>query len=414
MDRRVVEPRYRRWLLAGLGVVLAALLFLVVWAALPRGLAVRVADLQVARVTSGQFKDEILMRATVTPLVSVMLDSTEGGRVEAVMARDGAMVKQGELLFRLSNPQREQELLARASDVAQQVANTATLRVASQSSHSEHKRRIAGLEYELDRVRKKHTQNERLAEQGFLSAAALEESLDLTRQQERLLVQAREDAVIEQSSRDRAIAEMDRAVGGLNRGLALVRAATEALAVRAPADGRLTGFNLDVGTSVKAGDRLGRIDSPRQFKLVAQADEYYLGRISAGLKGAASVGESALALQLTRLNPQVKDRRFEVELEFSQGAPEGLQAGQTVDMRLALGQPGPALLIPEGPFFADTGGTWVFVLTPDGKGAERRQVRLGRRSVGQIEVLSGVAESEQVVISSYGAFANAQRLRLEE
>lgn len=414
MDRLVPRSRRRRWLavcLAALGVCFIAF---VAWQAIPRGLAVRSSDLDITTVNAGEFRDEILTRANAIPLVTVMLDATEGGRVELIKVEDGALVKQGQLLFQLSNPQRQQEVVARASDVAQQVANISTLRAALATARSEHRRRIADLEFQLDRLRKVHARNVRLAHDGFLSTAVLEESLDATVQQQRLLDQTRADAAAETATRERAIAEMERAVADLKQGLVLVRAAVDALIVRAPIDGRLTDFHLEVGQSVKTGDRLGRIDTPGTFKLQAQIDEYYLPRVAPGINGKAEWDGYEFPVALIRVNQQVKERRFEIELNFTDTTPKGLQPGQTLDTRITLGKPKPALLLRDGPFYSDTGGAWVFVVTPDAKSAERRKVRLGHRAGGQIEVLDGLASNERVVISAYGSFGDVQRLRLSE
>lgn len=414
MDRPLARRRIGQLPAVAAGIVAVAGLLFVVSAAIPRGLAVSAPALQIAPVTAGEFRDEILLRASAVPLESVMLDAVEAGRVEAVMVRDGAMVKQGDLLFRLSNVQREQELVARTSEVAQQMANAVTLRAAQTLARSEYRQRISVLEFDCDRARKSHKRNEQMAAQDFISAAALEESLDKTAQCERLLAQTRKDAAEDEAVRAGAIAQLDQLNANVLHGLALIRRATEALSVRAPATGRLTGFNLDVGASVKSGDRLGRIDSPDQFKLLADVDEYYLGRVATGLAATSSVGAQERALKLTRVNSQVKDRRFEVELGFTDDRPVSLQFGQTVDLRLALGRPENALTIPEGAFFAETGGAWIFVVSPDQQAAERRPVRLGRRSSGRIEVLQGLQASERVIVSSYADFGDAQRLRLQQ
>jgi HlyD family secretion protein len=414
MDRVLRRPRRGRRLLLCLAVIGVCLIGLFVWQAVPRGLAVTTADIQIASVTSGEFRDEILVRANAVPFAMVMLDATEGGRVEAVYAHDGVLVKRGQLLFQLSNPQRQQELLARASDVAQQVANVSNLRAALATGRSEQRRRIADVQFQLDRTRKTHARNVRLAQQGFLSTAAVEESLDATIQQDRLLAEAVADAAAENATRQHAIDEMERAVADLKKGLALVRAAANALALHAPSDGRLTDFHLEIGQSIKPGERLGRIDTPGRFKLQAQIDEFYVMRVAPGLNGKVEIGGREFPVVVTRVNPQVKERRFDIELNFSEVAQIDLQPGQTIETRITLGKPSTALLLPDGSFYTDTGGAWVFVVSPEGKSAQRRSVKLGRRAAGQIEILGGLARGERVLVSSYARFGDAHRLRLTE
>ena len=82
-------------------------------------------------------------------------------------------------------------------------------------------------------------------------------------------------------------------------------------------------------------------------------------------------------------------------------------------MRLTLGDPAPALLIPNGAFYNETGGAWVFVMTPDGDAAVKRPVRLGRRNADHIEVLEGLEPGERVITSPYTGFADRDRLDLD-
>jgi len=175
MDTIVPRRHGRRIAIALAGVVVAAVAASALWALLPRGLRVDGADLRIAQVARGVFVDEIVVRANAEPLHSVILDAVESGRVEEVLATDGALVKQGELLFRISNPQRHLELLARQSEHAVSIFNLSNLRVAQEASASDHQRRLDELRFNAEQARKRHERNMRLAQQGFISAVALEE-----------------------------------------------------------------------------------------------------------------------------------------------------------------------------------------------------------------------------------------------
>ncbi|HPU15152.1 MAG TPA: efflux transporter periplasmic adaptor subunit, partial [Polymorphobacter sp.] len=92
--------------------------------------------------------------------------------------------------------------------------------------------------------------------------------------------------------------------------------------------------------------------------------------------------------------------------------PAALQRGQTLQPRLTLGDPAPALLIPNGAFYTDSGGNFVFVVAKNGKSAEKRPVRLGRRNPETIEVIGGLAPGDRVITSAYTGFADKDRLKL--
>jgi HlyD family secretion protein len=407
--RRSWRARWRRPL--AIAIASCAGVAALAWS-LPRGLPVARPDLKLSTVVAGTFDDELVLRAIVAPAHSVLLDATDGGRVDAVPVADGALVNAGDLLYRLSNPQREQEVLARSADVAQQLANLSVQRAELAAARATQRRERANLAFEQDKAEAETERTARLEAQGFLSPVALEEARRRSTLQRRLLAQEREDGDAEMATREQSLHELERAVAGLDDGLRLVREAAAGLAARAPVRGRLTGFALQVGASVHAGDHLGRIDEEGTFKLGAAVDEFYRDRLRTGLPARLEGSATPAALTLARIDPQISDGHVGVELAFSGAPPAGLQAGQALDVRLVLGASRPALLIADGAFYAESGGTWVYVLDADGAAAQRRLVRLGRRAAGRIEVLEGLRAGEQVIVSGVRRFGDAQRLRI--
>lgn len=413
MDHALPKKKYARPLKWGGAIagVLAAIGLL--YFSMPRGLTVPMSELTLSTVTDGEFRDELVLRAQVVPAHQVILDATESGRVDAVLVRDGDMLKEGALLYRLSNPQREQEVLQRASEVAQQQANLALQRTSLANAQSVLRRDISALNHELIRAENDLKRQQSLAAQGFVSGAVLEDARLRYEQQQRLLSQAKEDSAVEIRTREQAVSEMERAVKGLGDGLAVVRKAAAELSARAPRDGQLSGFTLQVGSSVKPGDRLGRIDDITRFKLSGSVDEFYLNRLQTGLSASLEADGKTWQLTVSQRLPQVKDGRFGVEMEFVKEMPPALQAGQSLDASIVLGKPSQARLINDGPFYGDSGGTWVYVLTATGQSAERRNVRLGRRAAGRIEVLEGLDPGERVIVSKVRQFGDAKLLNLK-
>jgi|CXWL01.1.fsa_nt_gi HlyD family secretion protein len=412
MDRPVVQARrgfnrVPRW--AWLALVLAALALLV-WQRTPQ---LQKADSpQLAQVRAAEFRDELPLRARVEPLRSVQLDAAEAGRVEAVLAQDGAWVTAGTPLYRLHSPEQEQLLMQRSAEVAQQMANVSTQRSAQAASLAQNRRELAQLQATLAQAEAALQRQAQLAAAGFVSAATLE---DAQRQQQlatQLLVQARQDQRLEADTRQQATDEMARAVQGLQRGLQLLQGARERLLQRAPIAGQISGFALQVGTSVRPGDRLGRIDDPTSgMQLVAEVDEYYLPRLQPGQAATSGSG----ALRLAQTLPQVQGGKVRVLLRWAavpsanaasaaSNAPTTLRPGQAVELRLQLSAPTPALLLPEGPGVQ----TRLYVL--QGQTLQRRTVQLGRRAAGQVEVLAGLQAGEQVLISQPPS--DAERLAL--
>ena len=194
------------------------------------------------------------------------------------------------------------------------------------------------------------------------------------------------------------LASLKTAGDQLERNLSYAQKNLEALNVRAPVDGKLSGFNVEVGQSIARGGRLGQIDD--------------LGRVDLGQEATFERGGDSYKMTIAKIYPQVTNGQFEVDLVFSNGQPDDIRRGQTLQTKLTLGDATKAALIPNGAFYQDTGGNWVFVVTADGSQAVKRTVRLGRRNSRYIEVLEGLELGERVVTSPYSSFVEMDRLRL--
>ena len=411
-----VVPR-KRWRRLGIGVSAAAAVLLTValiWGAMPIGLAVKRADLNIATVSRGLFLDDVVARATAMPLSSVALDAIAGGRVDEVLVKDGATVHQGDILFRLSNTDLLLQLLARQADQAQQIANLSSLRVGLELGRSDALKRIAQQEQEVRQSEREYERSQALAGNGYISAQTLEIARDHLELNRQLLDDYKRSAQIESRTRTDAIRQLELSMNKIDTGLRVVTEHVEALSVRAPMSGRLAEFDLLVGTLLKAGDHIGRIDEPGTFKLMAPVDEFYLARVSPGLPAHAQINGTGTELLINRIYPQIRDGRFMVELHFVGSVPEGLHPGQTVDAHLVLGQASPALLLPNASFANDTGGNWVYVLDPDGRTARKRAIIIGRRNNRQLEVTSGLKEKEQVIVSAYTLYKGNDRLEISK
>ena len=378
----------------------------------PHGLRVAEGDIRIATAQQGMFHNDVVVRSTAAPLHTIMLDALESGRVEEVLVNDGALVAKDALLFRLSNPQLRLNLVAREADRAQQISNLSTLRVSIETSQTEHQRRMLDLNFVLTQSEKQYTRNASLAKTGVIAAVALEESQDRLAQQRQALEDEKTRAVIEMRIKRDGVRQMEQAIEQLDAGLKVVNDAIEGLAVRAPIAGRLTDFRLQLGEIVKSEQRIGRIDDPSQFKLTAQIDEYFLGSVLTGKKGSVNVNGRDYAVEVSRVFPQITDGRFLIELLFTGETPPEMNPGQSAETRITLGGTSLGLILPNDAFLSDTGGAWAFVLAPDGRSAERRKIRVGRRNNSQVEVTSGLAPGERVIVSTYAGFDKAERLQI--
>jgi len=373
---------------------------------------VPVSRLTISTVTQGRFDDFLPLRARVEPSVTVFLDAVEGGRVERVLVEDGTVVQQGQLLAVLSNPELQLNVLARQTEVTQQINNMRSQELALNQNRLANERARIEADLATETARRQYEMQRPLAARGFVAGRTFADSRDTYEANRRRSEVVRTQQASDERLQSSQLSYLRSSSASLNQSLAIARASLDSLNLRAPVAGQLTSFDIQVGQSLQRGERLGQIDSNGRNKLRAQVDEFYLGRVAVNQVATAEIGGRTYQLRVSKIYPQVRNGAFEIDLQFAGGEPADLQRGQTVQARLTLGAPAQARLIPAGAFYNDTGGAWLFVVAPDGRSAVRRQVRLGRRNNDVIEVLDGLSPGERVITSPYTGFAERDRLSL--
>jgi HlyD family secretion protein len=405
MDRVVAKKTpITRKVAYGVGAILAALFiyWLVGMLLGGRSLSVNSQRIFVSDVTVGTFEDFIPLRGRLVPRSTVYLDAIEGGRVEEVLIEDGTIVSAGDPIARLSNTNLQLEVLGREAAVTEQLNNMRTIELQLEQNRLSHKRNLVEIDYQIIRLNRSIDRQRDLAEQNLVSQSTVDELQD-----ELDYYTNRRDVTLESQ------ATQLRAAGTqLETSLSFARKNLDDLNVRAPVSGKLSGFNIEVGESIVRGGRLGQIDDPDGFKLNTQIDEFYLGRMDLGQVATAESGRDSYDLRVTKIYPQVNNGQFEVDMLFAD-EPEGMRRGQTLQVKLTLGDNADAILIPNGSFYQETGGNWIFVVSPDGTEAVRRNVRLGRRNTDFIEVLDGLEPGEKVITSPYTSYVDMDRLTLD-
>jgi HlyD family secretion protein len=414
MDRRV-EKRTSAARKVGYGVAVILVIAFVWWLAGlllgGRSLSVNAQRISVSAATVGTFEDFIPLRGRLVPRSTVYLDAIEGGRVEKVLIEDGVVVEAGDAIALLSNTNLQLEVLGREAAVTEQLNNMRTIELQLEQNRLSHKRNLIEIDYQIVRLGRAIERQRELVSRDLVSQSALDELED-----ELTYYHNRREVTLESQETDsrmqtQQLQQLRDAGAQLQAGLGLARENLNDLNVRAPVAGKLSGFNIEVGQSIARGGRLGQIDDPDGYKLNVSIDEYYLGRVDLQQLATAEHGNRDLELQVTKIYPQVNNGQFEVDMAFGD-EPVGLRRGQTLQLKLTLGDNSDAILIPNGSFYQETGGNWLFVVSADGTEAVRRTVRLGRRNTDFIEVLDGLESGEKVVTSPYTSYVGLDRLTI--
>jgi HlyD family secretion protein len=275
-------------------------------------------------------------------------------------------------------------------------------------------RALAEVEYQLARLQRSAARRESLASGGALALEQRDEVAGELAYYRRLHPIQSASSRRQSALRDRLLPDIHRQLGNLRRNLDVVQGKLAGLIVLAPVDGIVTAVDLTVGEHRGTGERLAEVTPESGMKFAVSIDEFYLARVRIGQIATFDVNDQPVAARVRRVVPQVRDGLFEIDLEFQDDSPVGLVAGESVQGWLQLGDDMPALVLPRGAFIERTGGNWIFVVASDGRSAQPRQIKLGRRTAEQLEILDGLKAGEQVVISDYASLERADRLILTD
>lgn len=415
MDRPIVRPWWRepKWAYAGIGASAVFALTALTSLSVPqRSLRADRDRLTIATVIEGEFHDFIPLRAQVVPRETVYLDALEGGRVDRVFVEPGDFVTVGQPIVQLSNTELELNVLDREARLIESLTQLQLYQTQLEQNRLANDTALANIEYEIVRLTRASQRRKRLAANGMVPQEESQALQDELEHMLRLKPLQGESNERQNALRIRQLPQIDAQLEKLQKDIEITRSKLDNLMVRAPVDGRMTAIDLKVGENRNRGERLGEITPDSGFKLIAAVDEYYLGRLHKGQSATVKIDERDWPLRVVRVYPQVRGGTFNVDLAFEGTPPEGLLPGQAVQGKFALETKSNATMLPTGPFLQHTGGDWIFVLAEDGETAYRRRIRLGRRNIEQLEVLSGLEPGERVITSDYSSYEKVERIDL--
>jgi HlyD family secretion protein len=367
----------------------------------------------IAEVKRDKFREFVPVTGIIQPISTIYLDLQEGGRVEEIFVEDGAFLKKGQPILQLSNTDLELSLITQETSVynllmqmqiAQNNARQNTISKLNQSVDVESQLREAKRIFDMN---KKLFETRTISEQEY---QASENNYNYLAEKQRLTIEILQQDSIASAQQ---MEQVTQSYEGAKNGLDLMRRKFAGLTVCAPVDGQLTSLDAEIGQSKNKGERIGQVDVLSGFKVRVDVDEHYISRIYAGLEGQYKQGDSLYTLVIKKVYTQVSSGRFAVDMLFKGTAPDGIRRGQSLQIRIALGDEIEAVLIPRGGFYQQTGGKWIFKLSGDGSSAYRKEIRIGHQNPDFYEVLEGLEPGEKVVVNSYENYGDAEELRVK-
>ena len=397
-----------------IGLAIVVLIYMAFFADRTSTYKVEKDKLIIETVIKDQFNDYITIPGTVEPITTIKLDAQEGGRVEEKVIEEGTMVKKGDVILRLSNPDLYLAILTSEGDLGFRENQLRQTQISMEQEKLQIKRELVTLKFNIDRLARNFKQNEILIKDSLISKEEYirsKEDLDAALQSKDLYMERmKTDSVF----RTVNIQTMQNDLLNMRKNLALVRDRVKNLNVTAPVDGQLGLLTPEIGQQIARGENMGQINVLSSYKVTAQIDEHYIDRVRAQLDATLERQGSKFNLTVRRVFPEVRNGTFKIEMVFRDTMPDNIRTGQTYYTSLQLGQPKVSVLVPIGGFFQETGGQWIFVLDPSESFATKRNISIGRKNPKYYEVLEGLNPGEKVIVSGYETFGKNEKLILKK
>ena len=362
----------------------------------------------ISTVSLGEFTERIPQTGTVIPSRTVYLDAVEGGTIRRIVVESGAIVERGDVILELTNLNRELSVLTQEANLNESINRVRQTRLQLTQNDLNQQQILAEIDYQLSILGPQYARETELFEKNLISKQQYEQTEEQYRYNQKrreITYQAyRNDSI----SRVNQLRQLDQSERRMMESLDGVGRILDGLVIRAPIAGQVTMPQMEQGEAVATGQRLGQVDVVDSYIVRTPIDELYLDRITTGLT--ATYRNYQLVIKY--IYPTINNGRFEVDMDFVGEPPPGIVRGQSMRLRINLGRSSEQILLPVGGFYKDTGGNWAFVLTGDGKSAEKQPIRLGRRNTEYYEVTSGLQPGDRVITSSYDNYGDNEVLVL--
>ena len=335
-------------------------------------------------VTAGEFNDYIRISGQVQPMTTIQISPLEGGVVEEIITEEGSHVKKGDEILRLSNENLDLQILNSEAELAEKENILRNTMISMEQQKLSVKQERLQLQMDVRRYRRAYEQQKALYEEKLIARETwLQAEEDYLLAKDKLeLVKNRE--LQDSLYRTVEIEQMEESLENMRLELGLLDAV--------------------LGQNIASGAKIGQINDLSSYKIEAQIDEHYIDRVTAGLEAIFERQNESYHAVIRKVYPEVREGKFKADFKFSGQQPDNIRTGQTYYMNLQLGQPEEAILIPRGTFYQHTGGKWIYVLSPDGTRAIKREIRIGRQNPQYYEVEEGLQPGEKVIISNYETY----------
>ncbi|WP_460219613.1 efflux RND transporter periplasmic adaptor subunit [Psychroserpens sp. MEBiC05023] len=368
--------------------------------------------LALREVTKGDFEDVVLFNSVVQPKTSVLINIVEGGSVSEIFAESGQIVKQGDPLLRVYNPNAELNYLTQETAIVEQINNLRNIRVNIKNQQLNLNEQLLSIDNSFKNAKRQYVIDTTLYKKDIIAKNDYESSVQEFKYQSERNKAIKQSVSQEKKDRNVQLTRINESIKNMQKSLELLRQNKGNFIVKAPVDGLLSSFNPNLGQSYNQGESVGKVDVLNGYKLVARVDEYYSSKLNEGIMGIVSTNNQKQDVSISKIHPEVVNGQFEMELKFVKDSTlNNIKRGTSLQTKVFLSGNTKALMVPKGLFYQSTNGKWAFVLNSENK-AVKRNIKIGRENPFYYEVLSGLQEGDKIITSSYDDFIDVEEVNI--
>lgn len=403
--------RYRLHILAGIMAVgLIALLIKV--SVGPRVIRINADSVQIAQVVAGEFSEYVNAEGTLQPIQTVKVYTREGGFVESMPLQDGALVRKGDTIMILSDPELVRTIETARENWRKQNRNFRTSMIEMEQRRITLAQNILQTKYELKRLEKEHSLALEEYRMGIRSRAQLEvadEEYNYKMETVRLQLESRrQDSILNTIRMESLEDELEES----RRQLVNTEARLSDLIVTAPADGQLSGLSLEPSQHITAGTSIADIKRMDQFRMRLSINEFYIDKITVGQSATITYEKKNFPMKILGVVPEIKGGSFDVFLVFTDSMPDNARIGKSYQARIELGGQAQSIIVPKGNFYNYTHGSWVFKVNAQHTHAVRVPVSIGHQNPRHFEIIEGLEPGDEIIITGYDRISDADEVVL--
>ena len=413
MDIPRKAARKRRWIYVALALAAVISTTLALSALEPAAPTVERAGIWIDTVSRGDMIRQVRGPGTLVPEQIRYISAQTAGRVERVLAQPGMTVEPGTVLLELSNPDVHLQMMEAQRQLAAAEAELANLRATLENQRLNQEGSVATVRSQYREAKRQHDANVELARKGLISQMEMKRVQDQAEElAARLEIEKKRLDFISQSTKAQLSAQHSQ-VERLRGLVAFQQRYLESLHVRAGTQGVLRELPLQEGQWVNPGSNLAVVVQPGRLKAELRIPETQAKDLVVGLRAAIDTRNGIAQGRVTRIDPAVQNGSVTVDVALDGELPRGARPDLSVDGTIEIERLKNVLYVGRPAYGQAESTVGLFRVAPDGEGASRVNVRLGRSSVNTIEVVSGLREGDVVILSDMSQWDSSERVRIK-